>query len=109
MVWRTWFECYGRARIEPVNSRDDVADYCAKYGAKERSWWDGKFLGQRHPALPSRPATCSAVARPVPQCRPTGRMRNMFHWCAATGTEVCFDRIEPAYERYTNGGRTSAI
>jgi hypothetical protein len=30
-TWRIWFERYGRNRIEPVNRRDDVADYCAKY------------------------------------------------------------------------------
>jgi hypothetical protein len=50
-IWRTWFERYGRARIEPVNSRDDVADYCAKYVTKDGSWWDVKLLGQRHPAF----------------------------------------------------------
>jgi hypothetical protein len=39
------------AQIEPVNSRDDVADYCAKYVAKEGSWWNVKLLGQRHQAF----------------------------------------------------------
>lgn len=29
-IWGTWFDRYGRARIEPVNSRDDIADCCAK-------------------------------------------------------------------------------
>ena len=48
-VWRTWFERYGRNRIEPVNSRDDVADYCAKYVTKEGAWWGVKLLGHRHP------------------------------------------------------------
>lgn len=48
-VWQTWFNRYGRARIEPVNNRDDVADYCAKYVSKERSWWNVKLLGTRHP------------------------------------------------------------
>jgi hypothetical protein len=50
-IWRRWFERYGRARIEPVNSRDDVADYCAKYVTKEGSWWNVKLVGQRHPAF----------------------------------------------------------
>jgi hypothetical protein len=49
-TWRTWFERYGRNRIEPVNNRDDVADYCAKYVTKEGSWWNVKLLGPRHPA-----------------------------------------------------------
>jgi hypothetical protein len=42
---------YGRARIEPVNSRDDVSDYCAKYVTKENTWWGVNLLGQRHPAF----------------------------------------------------------
>jgi hypothetical protein len=49
-IWDKWFHRYGRARIEPVNSRDDVADYCAKYVAKENAWWNVKLLNQRHPA-----------------------------------------------------------
>ena len=48
-VWRAWFDRYGRNRIEPVNSRDDVADYCAKYVTKENSWWNVKLLSHRHP------------------------------------------------------------
>ena len=48
-VWQSWFKRYGRARIEPINNRDDVADYCAKYVSKERSWWNVKLLGTRHP------------------------------------------------------------
>ncbi len=50
-IWEKWFHRYGRARIEPVNSRDDVADYCAKYVTKESAWWNVKLLGQRHPAF----------------------------------------------------------
>ena len=48
-TWRIWFERYGRNRIEPVNSRDDVADYCAKYVCKEGAWWNVKLLSHRHP------------------------------------------------------------
>jgi hypothetical protein len=50
-IWDKWFHRYGRARIEPVNSRDDVADYCAKYVTKENSWWNVKLFAQRHPAF----------------------------------------------------------
>jgi hypothetical protein len=46
-IWREWFHQYGRARIEPINSRDDVADYCAKYVTKEDSWWNVKLLSHR--------------------------------------------------------------
>jgi hypothetical protein len=46
-IWREWFHRYGRARIEPVNSRDDVADYCAKYVTKEDLWWNVKLLSHR--------------------------------------------------------------
>jgi hypothetical protein len=48
-IWRTWFERYGRARIEPINSRDDVADYCAKYVTKGDSWWNVKMFSHRRP------------------------------------------------------------
>ena len=50
-IWRKWFDRYGRNRIEPVNSRDDVADYCAKYVTKEGAWWNVKLIGHRHPAF----------------------------------------------------------
>ena len=50
-LWQKWFERYGRNRIEPVNSRDDVSDYCAKYVTKEGAWWGVKLVGQRHPAF----------------------------------------------------------
>ena len=39
-IWKAWFERYGRNRIEPVRSLDDVSCYCAKYVCKERAWWD---------------------------------------------------------------------
>jgi len=48
-TWRSWFERYGRNRIEPVNNRDDVADYCAKYVCKEGAWWNVKLFSHRHP------------------------------------------------------------
>jgi len=50
-IWQDWFDRYGRARIEPVNNRDDVADYCAKYVTKENSWWNVKLMGSRHPSM----------------------------------------------------------
>jgi len=53
-IWRTWFERYGRNRIEPVNSRDDVSDYCAKYVCKEGAWWNVKLLSHRHPVIAAR-------------------------------------------------------
>jgi len=46
-VWKTWFERYGRNRIEPVNSQTDVTDYVAKYVTKEGAWWDVKLLEGR--------------------------------------------------------------
>lgn len=49
IIWRNWFERYGRNRIEPVNNRDDVADYCAKYVCKEGAWWNVRLLSHRHP------------------------------------------------------------
>ena len=49
-IWDKLFHRHGRARIESVNSRDDVADYCVKYAAKENAWWNVKLLKQCHPA-----------------------------------------------------------
>ncbi len=48
-LWRKWFEQYGRNRIEPVNSREDVSDYSAKYVTKAGAWWNVKLVGHRHP------------------------------------------------------------
>jgi hypothetical protein len=50
-IWKLWFMRFGRARIEPVNSRDDVCDYVAKYVTKESSWWNLNLLGHRHPEM----------------------------------------------------------
>lgn len=47
LIWREWFGCYGRARIEPINSLNDVSDYCAKYVTKETAWWDVKLFSHR--------------------------------------------------------------
>jgi hypothetical protein len=41
-VWRTWFDRYGRARIEPVRDKEDVTGYCSKYVTKQGAWWDLK-------------------------------------------------------------------
>jgi len=46
-IWERWFERYGRNRIEPVNSLNDVAAYCAKYVTKEGAWWNLKILGNK--------------------------------------------------------------
>jgi len=46
-VWATWFQRYGRARIEPVRNFGDVADYCSKYVTKEGAWWDVKLQWHR--------------------------------------------------------------
>lgn len=42
-AWRKWFDRFGRARIEPVRSHEDVSNYCAKYVAKECAWWNVKL------------------------------------------------------------------
>jgi hypothetical protein len=39
-IWESWHDRYGRARIEPCRSPEDVAGYCAKYVCKERAWWN---------------------------------------------------------------------
>jgi len=42
-LWRSWFDRYGRARVEPVKQADQVSSYCAKYCIKQafaRGWWN---------------------------------------------------------------------
>lgn len=34
-IWKRWFKQYGRAKVEIINSRKDVASYCCKYVTKE--------------------------------------------------------------------------
>jgi len=50
-AWAAWFKSYGRARIEPVRGKEDVATYCAKYVCKERAWWNAKLQWHRVQAL----------------------------------------------------------
>jgi hypothetical protein len=50
-LWQKWFAQYGRNRIEPVKSRDDVSDYAAKYVTKDGAWWGVKLVDHRHPAF----------------------------------------------------------
>jgi len=48
VLWRTWFNTFGRARIEPVRSQKDVAAYCNKFVLgyevtkqwKSGAWWN---------------------------------------------------------------------
>jgi len=42
-AWAKWFKKYGRARIEPVKSQNDVAGYCSKYCTKACAWWNVKL------------------------------------------------------------------
>jgi hypothetical protein len=53
-VWAAWFKSYGRARIEPVRSVDDVAAYCSKYVTKAGAWWNVKLQWHRIQALNRR-------------------------------------------------------
>jgi hypothetical protein len=39
-MWADWVKRYGRARIEPVRSAKDSADYASKYLTKPNCWWD---------------------------------------------------------------------
>ena len=42
--WNKWFTQYGRNKLEPINSREDVANYCTKhlagYLTKSGGWWN---------------------------------------------------------------------
>lgn len=64
-VWGTWFERFGRAKIEVVRSPQDVSDYCAKhlassYTTKSAVWWNVKLQWHRVQAIQAR----SFVLRP---------------------------------------------
>ena len=48
-IWKKWFIRYGINRIEPIESRLHVADYCAKHVTKETLHWNIRLLGNRHP------------------------------------------------------------
>lgn len=34
-IWKHWFDRYGRARVEEIESREAVANYCCKYVTKQ--------------------------------------------------------------------------
>ena len=42
--WEKWFHQYGRNKLEPINSREDVSNYCSKhlagYLTKSGGWWN---------------------------------------------------------------------
>jgi hypothetical protein len=55
-VWQSWFNRYGRAKIELVRSHDDVTRYCAKhlassYTTKGAVWWNVKLQWHRVQAM----------------------------------------------------------
>lgn len=54
-AWGKWFKANGRARIEPVRGKGDVAGYCAKYCTKHGVWWNVKLQWHRIQALNSSP------------------------------------------------------
>lgn len=61
---REWLRRYGRNRIEPVRSFDDVVGYCSKYVCKEGAWWDFHLSPQ-------------VAARSLRGAAPAGRMETV--------------------------------
>lgn len=54
-AWASWFKRFGRARIEPVRSFEDVSGYCSKYVTKAGGvWWNVKLQWHRVEALNDR-------------------------------------------------------
>lgn len=53
-AWSAWFKTYGRARIEPVRSHEDVSGYCSKYVTKGSAWWNVKLQWHRVEAMHNR-------------------------------------------------------
>ena len=52
-AWHAWFKQYGRARIEPVRCKADVASYCSKYVTKQLCWWNAGLQWHRVQAMQS--------------------------------------------------------
>jgi len=51
-AWASWFKRFGRARIEPVRTIDDVSNYLSKYVTKtDGTWWNCKLQWHRVQAL----------------------------------------------------------
>lgn len=70
-AWSAWFQRYGRARIEPVRSHQDVSGYCAKYVCKERAWWDVKLQWHHVQKMNERPF-CLDGPSVLPDSLPVG-------------------------------------
>ncbi|WP_445665085.1 hypothetical protein [Fodinibius sp. AD559] len=34
-IWQRWFNKYGRAKVEVIESREAVSNYCCKYVTKQ--------------------------------------------------------------------------
>jgi hypothetical protein len=62
-AWSTWFQRFGRARIEPVRNHGDVASYCAKYVTKASAWWNVYLQWHRIQALRGEPFVLERVAQ----------------------------------------------
>jgi len=69
-AWSAWFTRYGRARIEPVRSHEDVSGYCAKYVCKERAWWNLSMQWHRRHKLNGLPFSLEGDCRPAPDSLP---------------------------------------
>lgn len=80
-AWAGWFNRFGRARIEPVRSKEDVTCYCAKYVTKEGAWWNvnvqtwhrswlvNDLILERSPdPLPVGAAPCAGSALDIQSC-----------------------------------------
>jgi len=53
-AWAAWFQRYGRAKIEPVKSPQDSAQYASKYLCKADAWWNCKLQWHRLQGLNER-------------------------------------------------------
>jgi len=63
-AWASWFEKYGRARIEPVRSQRDSEAYASKYLCKPNAWWDVYLQWHRLRALRGQSFTLESSSSP---------------------------------------------
>lgn len=45
-VWKTWFDRYGRNKLEPIRDRTEAENYLTKYLTKAVTWWNVHLADQ---------------------------------------------------------------
>lgn len=67
-MWKLWFDKFGRNKVEPISSKQDVVDYVTKYVTKDSAWWNVKLQWHRIQSLndPNFKLTLEPLPSPLP-------------------------------------------